>query len=173
MQPYYSKEVIDHFVHPRHFGEIKNASGLGKVGNPRCGDIMKLYIKVEKKGNREIIKDIKFHTLGCAAAIATSDMVCDLVKGKTLDKALEVGYQDIVNELGELPAVKIHCSVLAHHGLKAAVDDYNNKKVAIVAHKAPQLALDVLLKNKTWEQAFVEDWRKRKAWQPGWEYNLE
>jgi len=88
---------------------------------------MDIYIKVEKKDGKEIIKDVRFETLGCAAAIATSDMVCDLVKGKTLDKALEVGYQDIVNELGELPAVKIHCSVLAHHGLRAAVEDYRKK----------------------------------------------
>lgn len=128
MQPYYSKEVMDHFVHPRHFGEIKNASGLGKVGNPRCGDIMKLYIKVEKKGNREIIKDIKFHTLGCAAAIATSDMICDLVKGKTLKAALKVGYKDVAKRLGYLPAIKMHCSFLAEQGLKSAIQDYEKRK---------------------------------------------
>ena len=128
MQPYYSKEVIGHFVHPRHFGEIKNASGLGKVGNPRCGDIMKLYIKVEKKGNREIIKDIKFHTLGCAAAIATSDMICDLVKGKALKAALKVGYKDVAKRLGYLPAIKMHCSFLAEQGLKSAIQDYEKRK---------------------------------------------
>ena len=123
----YSKKVIQHFTDPKNFGKIKNASGIGHVGNPHCGDMMDIYIKVEKVGDKEIIKDVKFETLGCAAAIATSDMVCDLVKGKTLEKALEVGYQDIVNELGELPAVKIHCSVLAKHGLKAAVEDYRKK----------------------------------------------
>ena len=124
----YSKKVIQHFTDPKNFGKIKNASGIGHVGNPHCGDMMDIYIKVEKVGDKEIIKDVKFETLGCAAAIATSDMVCDLVKGKTLEKALEVGYQDIVNELGELPAVKIHCSVLAHHGLRAAVEDYRKKQ---------------------------------------------
>ena len=123
----YSKKVIQHFTSPKNFGKIKDASGVGHVGNPHCGDQMDIYIKVEKAGGKEIIKDVKLETLGCAAAIATSDMVCDLVKGKTLEKALEIGYQDIVNELGELPAVKIHCSVLAHHGLKAAVEDYRKK----------------------------------------------
>ena len=128
MKPYYSKEVIDHFVHPRNFGEIKNADGVGKVGNPRCGDIMKLYIKVEKKEKKEIIKDIKFHTLGCAAAIATSDMICDLVKGKTFKEASKIGYKDVANKLGYLPAIKMHCSFLAEQGLKAAFANYEKKK---------------------------------------------
>jgi len=128
MQPYYSKEVIEHFVHPRHFGEIKNADGVGKVGNPRCGDLMELYIKIEKKNGREIIKDIKFHTLGCAAAIATSDMICDLVKGKTLKSALKVGHKDVAKRLGYLPAIKMHCSFLAEQGLKSAIQNYYEKK---------------------------------------------
>ena len=128
MRPYYSKEVIEHFIHPRHFGEIKNADGIGQVGNPRCGDIMKLYIKVEKKGNKDIIKDIRFHTLGCAAAIATSDMICDLVKGKTLKEALKIGYKDVAEKLGYLPAIKMHCSYLAEQGLKAAFADYEKRK---------------------------------------------
>ena len=128
MQPYYSKEVIEHFVHPRHIGEIKNADGVGKVGNPRCGDLMELYIKIEKKNGREIIKDIKFHTLGCAAAIATSDMICDLVKGKTLKSALKVGYKDVAKRLGYLPAIKMHCSFLAEQGLKSAIQNYYEKK---------------------------------------------
>jgi nitrogen fixation NifU-like protein len=124
MKPYYSKKVIEHFTHPKNFGEIKNASGVGKVGNPRCGDIMKLFIKVEKKEGKEIIKDIKFHTLGCAAAIATSDMVCDLVKGKSVKDALRVDYKKVIKELGYLPEVKIHCSFLAQQGLKAAIENY-------------------------------------------------
>ena len=128
MRPYYSKKVIEHFVNPRNFGEIKNADGIGKVGNPRCGDIMKLYIKVGKEEGKEFIKDIKFHTLGCAAAIATSDMICDLAKGKTLKEALNLGYKDVVNELGYLPAIKIHCSFLAQEALKAAILDYDKKK---------------------------------------------
>ena len=128
MKPYYSKEVIDRFSHPRNFGEIKNADGIGKVGNSICGDIMKLYIKVEKKNGKEVIKDVKFHTLGCAAAIATSDIVCDLVKGKTLKEALAVGYKEVVDSLGYLPPIKIHCSYLAEQGLKAAVKDYEKRK---------------------------------------------
>ncbi|MFH1462489.1 MAG: iron-sulfur cluster assembly scaffold protein [bacterium] len=125
IKPYYSKEVIKRFTNPKNFGEIKNASGIGKAGNPRCGDLMKLYIRVDKKG---IIEDIKFHTLGCAAAIATSDMACDLARGKKIKDALKIDYKKIVKELGDLPPIKIHCSVLAKEGLKAAVDDYERRK---------------------------------------------
>ncbi len=127
-QPYYSKKVIKHFTNPKNFGEIKNADGIGKVGNPACGDIMTLYIKVDRKVGNEIIKDIKFHTLGCAAAIATSDIACDLVKGKTLKQALKISHKDIVSGLIHLPAIKIHCSLLAEQGLKAAIKDYEKKK---------------------------------------------
>lgn len=126
----YSKKVIQHFTNPKNFGKIKDASGMGHVGNPHCGDMMDIYIKVEKKGGKEIIKDIKFETYGCAAAIATSDVACGLVKGKSLDEALTLTHQDIIDELGQLPAIKVHCSVLAHHGLKAAVEDYRNKNKA-------------------------------------------
>jgi len=128
MKPYYTKEVIKRFTHPKNFGEIKNADGVGKVGNPRCGDLMKLYLKIEKKNGREVIKDIKFHTLGCAAAIATSDMACDLVKGKTLKEVLKIDYQKIIKALGDLPPIKIHCSVLAREGLKAAIENYEKRK---------------------------------------------
>lgn len=128
MKPYYSKKVINHFSNPKNFGEIKKADGVGKVGNPRCGDIMKLYLKIEKKGKKEIIKDIKFYTLGCAAAIATSDIVCDLVKGKTLKEALKISSKDVVKKLGYLPPLKIHCSLLAEQGLRAAIEDYKKKK---------------------------------------------
>jgi len=127
-KPYYSKKTIEHFTHPENFGEMKNADGIGKVGNPRCGDLMKLYIKVEKKGRKEIIKDVRFHTLGCAAAIATSDMVCDLVKGKSVKEALKINYKDVVKGLGHLPEIKIHCSFLAQQGLRAAIEDYEKRK---------------------------------------------
>jgi len=125
MKPYYSKEVIKRFTNPKNFGEIKDADAISKVGNPRCGDIMKLYLKIDKKGK---IQDAKFHTLGCAAAIATSDMVCDLVKGKTLKEALKIDYKKIMKELGDLPPLKIHCSVLAKEGLAEAVKDYEKRK---------------------------------------------
>jgi len=128
MKPYYSKEVIKRFTSPKNFGEIKNADAIGQVGNPRCGDIMKLYLRLKKKGGQEVIEDIKFNTLGCAAAIAASDMACDLVKGKTLKGALKIDYRKIIKELGDLPPIKIHCSVLAKEGLEAAVKDYEKRK---------------------------------------------
>jgi nitrogen fixation NifU-like protein len=127
-KPYYTKEVIKRFTNPKNFGEIKNADAVGRVGNPRCGDIMKLYLKIEKRRGKEIIKDIKFHTLGCAAAIAASDIACDLVKGKTLKEALRIDYKKIIKALGDLPPLKIHCSVLAREGLKAAIENYYAKR---------------------------------------------
>jgi len=125
MKPYYSKKVIEKFTNPKNFGEIKNADGVGRVGNPRCGDTMKLYIKVDDK---ERIQDIKFHVLGCAAAIAASDIVCDLVKGKLLKQALQLDYKKIIKDLGNLPPIKIHCSVLVKEGLKMAIKNYYEKK---------------------------------------------
>jgi len=120
MKPYYSKKVIDHFLHPRNFGKIKNASGIGDTRNLRCGDVMKLYIKVEKN----VITDIKFETMGCGHAISISDIMCDLVKGKTVAQALKVDYNDIIKELGQIPPAKVHCSYLAKSALRAAVEDY-------------------------------------------------
>ena len=129
MKPYYSKKVIQHFTNPKYFGEIKNADGVGRVGNPACGDVMTLYIKIAlKKNGEEFIENIKFNTLGCVAAIATTDIVCDLVKSKTLKEALKIKNQDIVDELGYLPPIKIHCSLLAEEGLKTAIQDYEDKK---------------------------------------------
>ncbi len=124
----YSKKVIDHFRHPRNMGMIKNADGVAMVGNPVCGDIMKFYIKVEKKKGTSYLKDVKFQTLGCGAAIATSSMMTVLVKGKKLSEAEEVSKKAIVEALGGLPAVKIHCSVLADEGLKKAIANYKLKE---------------------------------------------
>lgn len=124
----YSKEVIDHFQNPRNVGEIKDADGVGTVGNRRCGDIMEVFIKVGKKDKTEYIEDIKFKTLGCAAAIATSSMMTELARGKTLDEAYKVSRYDINEALGNLPAPKYHCSVLADNAIKAAIDDYRKKK---------------------------------------------
>jgi len=129
MKPYYSKKVLQHFTNPKNFGKLKKPDGIGKVGNPRCGDLMELSIKVKETKGREIIQDIKFQTLGCAAAVATSDMICEMVKGKKLDDALKVGYQDVADELGYLPQVKVHCAHLAQEGLKAAVHDYKQNKL--------------------------------------------
>ena len=119
----YSEQVMDHFTNPRNVGTLENPDGIGHVGNPVCGDIMELYIKVKD----EIITDAKFKTFGCGAAIATSSMVTELVKGKTVQEALEISNKAVIEALGGLPSVKVHCSVLAEEALKSAIDDYRNK----------------------------------------------
>ena len=120
----YTKQVIEHFTNPHNYGKMKSADGVGKAGNPVCGDIMKVYIKVDKR--KKIIKNIKFETLGCAAAIAISSMMTDLAKGKTLDEAVKITSKDIANGLSGLPPVKMHCSNLATHALREAINDYKN-----------------------------------------------
>ncbi|HOK59627.1 MAG TPA: Fe-S cluster assembly scaffold protein NifU [Candidatus Dojkabacteria bacterium] len=119
----YSKKVMDHFLNPRNVGEIKDADGIGEVGNPVCGDIMRMYIKVKDN----IITDIKFLTYGCGAAVATSSMVTEMVKGKTLEEALEISNKHVAEALDGLPPIKMHCSNLAEEGIKAAIDDYKKK----------------------------------------------
>ncbi|MBD3309769.1 iron-sulfur cluster assembly scaffold protein [Candidatus Woesearchaeota archaeon] len=125
----YSKKVIEMFTNPKNVGEIRDPDGLGKVGNPVCGDVMWIYIKVgkDKQGN-EIIKDIKFKTMGCIAAIASSEMTTELVKGKTLDRAMEITNARVARELKGLPKEKIHCSNLAADALHNAIKDYRRKK---------------------------------------------
>ena len=122
----YSEQVMDHFTNPRNVGEIENASGVGTVGNAKCGDIMRMYLQVEDG----IIKDVKFKTFGCGAAIATSSMATELVKSKSLKDALRLTNQAVVDALGGLPPVKIHCSVLAEEALRAALEDYKKKQVS-------------------------------------------
>ena len=122
----YSKKVLDHFKNPRNMGEIPDADGIGTVGNPVCGDMMNIYIKVED--NR--IVDIKFKTFGCGAAIATSSMTTELAKGKTLDEAMKLTRTNVADSLGGLPPVKMHCSNLAADGLHEAIKDYRKKKEA-------------------------------------------
>lgn len=124
----YTKKVIKYFKEPHNYGKMKNPDGVGKVGNPVCGDVMWLYIKVAKdKKGREIIKDIKFETFGCVAAIATSSVITDLAKGKTLKEAIKIDKKEIINSLGGLPPIKIHCSVLASGALSEAIYDYLSK----------------------------------------------
>ena len=120
----YSEKVMDHFRNPRNVGVMENPSGVGKVGNPICGDVMELFIKVENN----IITDTRFRTFGCGAAIATSSMVTELVKGKTLEEALKISNKAVAEALGGLPPIKMHCSVLAEEALKAAIDDYRKKQ---------------------------------------------
>lgn len=121
----YNKKVMQNFMHPKNMGKMKNPDGVGKVGNPRCGDIMEVYIKIDKKTGK--IKDIKFQTFGCAAAIATSSIITQIAKGKTLENAKKIKYKDVVEELGGLPAIKVHCSHLAQEALKRAIENYEEK----------------------------------------------
>jgi len=123
MEGQYSDKVMEHFRNPRNVGEIPDADGIGNVGNPICGDIMRLYIKVDEN---EVITDAKFKTFGCGSAIASSSLATEWLKGKTVDQAAEIKNTDIVNELS-LPPVKIHCSVLAEDAIHAAIDDYKKK----------------------------------------------
>lgn len=116
----YSEKVMDHFANPRNAGEIKDADGIGKVGNPTCGDVMWIYIKV--KDNR--LEDVKFKTFGCGAAIATSSMITELAKGKTLEEGLKISRSNVADALDGLPVIKLHCSNLAADGLHAAINDY-------------------------------------------------
>ena len=119
----YSEKVMDHFSNPRNVGEIENADGVGTVGNAKCGDIMRMYLEVENG----VIKDVKFKTFGCGAAIATSSMATEMIKGKTLKEALKLTNTAVAEALDGLPEVKMHCSLLAEEAVKAAIDDYLKK----------------------------------------------
>ena len=119
----YSEKVMEHFSNPRNVGEIENADGVGTVGNAKCGDIMKMFLEVEDG----VIKDVKFKTFGCGAAIATSSMATDMIKGKTLKEALKLTNKAVAEALDGLPEVKMHCSLLAEEAVKAAIDDYLKK----------------------------------------------
>ena len=125
----YSEKVIDHFSNPRNVGEIENADGVGTVGNSKCGDIMRMYLKVDDNG---VITDCKFKTFGCGAAIATSSMATEMIKGKTLKEALKLTNKAVAEALDGLPPVKMHCSLLAEEAVKAAVEDYMKKHPAAV-----------------------------------------
>lgn len=127
----YPKKVLKRFQEPKFAGEMKDPDAVGEVGNVKCGDIMKVFIKVDKgpKGE-EIIRDIKFNTYGCVAAIASSDFLCEIAKGKTLDQALKITSKDVVKAMGgDIPPVKLHCSVLAQDALKKAIENYKKKKI--------------------------------------------
>lgn len=121
--PEYSKKVMDHFMNPRNVGIIEDADGIGEVGNPVCGDIMRMMIKVKKN----IITDVKFQTFGCGAAVATSSMVTEMIKGKSIEDALEITNKSVAEALDGLPPIKMHCSNLAEQAVKSAIDDYVKK----------------------------------------------
>jgi len=130
----YSEKVLDHFRNPQNVGDIENADGYGKVGNPVCGDLMEIYIKVED----DIIKDIKFKTFGCGSAIATSSMVTELAKGMHIDEAMKITRQDVADELDGLPPKKMHCSNLAADALHEAIKNYKNKRDGVVEEDQPE-----------------------------------
>lgn len=119
----YSEKVMDHFTHPRNVGEIENADGVGEVGNAKCGDIMKIYLKIDN----DIITDVKFNTFGCGSAIASSSMATEMIKGQPINKVLELTNKAVIEALDGLPANKIHCSVLAEEAVKSALRDYYDK----------------------------------------------
>lgn len=139
----YSEKVMDYFINPKNMGKIKDADSVATVGNPKCGDVMKVYLKIgkrsikvnskqqasgSKKKTEEYIKDVKVLTLGCGAAIATSSIVTEMVKGKNLQEAMKISNQEIVRKLGGLPKIKYHCSLLAEQGIKKAIEKYLNNK---------------------------------------------
>lgn len=126
MMALYSEKVMDHFQHPRNVGKMDNADGVGEVGNAKCGDIMRMYIKVDPK--TQVITDVKFNTFGCGSAIATSSMATEMIKGKTISEALELSNQAVAEALDGLPAHKMHCSVLAEEAIKAALADYYRRQ---------------------------------------------
>ena len=125
----YSEKVMEHFSHPRNVGEIENASGVGTVGNAQCGDIMRVYLDIDEDG---IVRDVKFKTFGCAAAVATSSMATELVKGKSINEALQVTNQAVCEALDRLPPVKVHCSLLAEEAIHAALWDYAEKNGIVI-----------------------------------------
>lgn len=125
---FYSKKVMSHIRHPKNMGEIKNPDAMATVGNPVCGDVMRLFLKIEKKKGKDYIKDIKFQTLGCGAAIASSSMITTMVKGKSLSEAEKITKLAIADALGGLPPQKIHCSILADDALKKAIKGYRKKR---------------------------------------------
>ena len=124
----YSKKIMEHFLNPRNMGEIKNPDGVGRVGNPNCGDIMEVQIKIKEKNKEKYIEDIKFKTFGCAAAIANTSIMTTIVKGKKLRDAKKITQKEILKHVGQIPPVKVHCSSLADKALRVAIGDYEKKQ---------------------------------------------
>ncbi|MBM3251080.1 MAG: iron-sulfur cluster assembly scaffold protein [Candidatus Nealsonbacteria bacterium] len=152
----YSKKVIKHFQNPHNYGRMKNPDGVGKVGNIVCGDVLWLYIKVDKK---EVIKDIKYETFGCAAAIATSSIITDLAKGRTIEEALKIDSGKLVKSLGGLPPIKVHCSLLAIDALSEAIYDYLSKNKKPIPENLQKTHYVIKNKKQEIEERYKE-WMK-------------
>lgn len=156
----YTKEVIKHFRKPHNYGRIKNYDGIGKVGNVVCGDVLWLYIKIGKnKKGQEVVKDIKFETYGCVAALATSSVITDLAKGKTLQEAMKIEREKIVKKLGGLPKIKLHCSVLAAGALSEAIYDYLSKNKKEIS-KELEIRHQKMKKEKEEIEEKYKEWTK-------------
>ncbi len=156
----YTKKVIQHFRNPHNYGKIKNPDGIGKVGNIICGDVMWLYIKVGKnKKEEEIIKDVKFETFGCVAAIATSSIITDLAKDKTLKEAMEISKNEVAKFLGGLPPIKLHCSILAVDALSEAIYDYLSKNKRPISKELQKRHKRIKQEKKIIEEKY-KDWIK-------------
>ena len=154
----YTKKVLEQFKHPHNYGKIENPDGVGKVGNVVCGDVMWLYIKVAKnKKGKEIVKDIKFETFGCVAAIATSSAITDLAKGKTLEEALNITKGNITKSLGGLPPIKLHCSVLAADALAEAIYNYFLKNKKAISKELEERHKKMAKEKKVVEEKY-KDW---------------
>ncbi len=148
----YSEKVMDHFRHPRNIGCIEDADGVGEVGNVKCGDIMKMYLKIED----DIIQDVKFETFGCGSAIASSSMATELIKGKPVAEAMELTNKAVAEALDGLPDYKMHCSVLAEEAIKAALDDYNSKHNKDGESTAPEAEADSASEEETADSGRIE-----------------
>lgn len=158
----YNEKVMEYFNHPKNFGKIDDPDGVGKVGNVTCGDVMWIYIKVGKKRGKEIIEDIKFKTFGCVSAIATSSMVTELAMGKTIEQALKINKKKIVDKLGGLPPIKVHCSVLANDALDEAIYNYLKRKNRPIPPELEKRHLHNLMEREEIEKKH-----------PGWEEKTE
>lgn len=153
----YTEKVLEYFRKPKNLGKINNADGIGKVGNIACGDMMYLYIKIKKEGKKEIISNIKFQTFGCVAAIATSSAITDMVKGKTIEEALEIGKGDIIESLDGLPPIKVHCSVLATEALAEAIYNYLLKQGRPIPKALNDKHNSIVKSNEMLEERY-EEW---------------
>jgi len=153
----YTDKVLQYFRKPKNLGKIKDADGIGKVGNLACGDMMYLYIKIKKEGKKEIISDIKFQTFGCVAAIATSSAITEMVKGKTIEKALDLSKDSVIESLDGLPPIKIHCSVLATEALAEAVYDYLTKNSIPIPDSLQEKHDKIIKSNEMLEERY-EEW---------------
>lgn len=153
----YTEKVLEYFRKPKNLGKINNADGVGKVGNIACGDMMYLYIKIKKEGKKEIISNIKFQTFGCVAAIATSSAITDMVKGKTIEEALEIGKGDIIESLDGLPPIKVHCSVLATEALAEAIYNYLLKQGRPIPKALSDKHNNIVKSNEMLEERY-EEW---------------